>query len=161
MFRQLVLKKYKIKANFEYKIESEEGDIEIVAYDEDKKAGSLTITVQYVDSEKSEHSFPFGAYVEQPFFDDISDHEYVINIQDLSVEKEYQKKGIASELMKKGMAEIKSRYPNVPVYINASPYGGKANISLDALTNFYKKFGFKVLTKYSEYRNALLWRDKA
>lgn len=160
MFKQKVLKKYQINA-FQIEIEKDEGDIKFVATEDGEEAGSLTIAVQYLDSEKSEHSFPFGPYSEEPFFDDISKHEYVINIEDLSVEKEYQKKGVASELMKRGMAEIKSRYPNVPVYINASPYGGKSNISLEALITFYKKFGFKVLTKYSEHRNALLWRDKA
>lgn len=148
-----------LDTKIQYKTENEDDNLKIVAYAGNKKVGSLTVATQYVDDEESEYSYPFGAYVEEPFFEEITSHEYVINIEDLHIEKEYQKMGIASELMKRGMAEIKSRYSNVPVYINASPYGQGFNIGLDALIDFYKKFGFKVLKKYSQHRNALLWKD--
>ena len=161
MFKYLVLKKYEIKSSIQYKIDDEE-DLNVIAYDDNEtEIGSLTIQYQYVDDEKSEHSYPFGTYFEEPFFNDIISHGEVINIQDVHVEKEYQKQGIALELMKKGMAEIKSRYPNIPIYINASPYGNGGNMSLATLVNFYKKFGFKVLKEYSQHRNALLWKNKA
>jgi len=140
------------EAVYTYKLKQEDGDITIRAYDEAKKeAGSLTFLEEYVDDGT------FDPYEDQPFYEKISEHETVVNIRDLHVEPAYRSSGIASTLMKRALKAIKSRFSGVPIYINASPYG--ESLSLDTLVAFYTKFGFKVLKKYTEHRNALLWQD--
>lgn len=143
------------KSNYTYKEANTDDGVIISAFDEkNKKVGSITFIDQYVQ----EDGWPFDMYQDQPFYAKITDHEMVICIQDLSVLEQQRNKGIAGELMKRAMSSIKKKYSGFPIYINASPYG--ISISLESLISFYTKFGFKVLKRYPEYRNALLWRDK-
>lgn len=146
-----------VLAEYAYKRKQEDGDVLIKAYDVDKKeVGSITFAEEYVDDDGD---YPFGPYRDQPFFEKITGHEVVVNIRDLHVKPEHKGKGIASELMKRAMKAIKAKFSGVPIYINASPYGDSNNISLESLIAFYSKFGFKVLKRYVEHRNALLWHD--
>ena len=123
---------------YTYKLSNEDGDTVIRAYENKNQVGSLLFTGEYVE-EDGEH--PFGPYRDQPFFETICDHETVVNIQDLKVTPEHRSKGVASELMKRAMKAIKSKYPpNTPVYINATPYGSEKgkSIDLETLIEFYK-----------------------
>lgn len=145
------------EASYTYRAKKDDGDFLVKAYDEDKKeVGSITFAEEYVDDDGD---YPFGSYKDQPFFEKITSHEVVVNIRDLHVKPEHKGKGIAGELMKRAMKAIKAKFSGVPTYINASPYGDGNNIGLESLVAFYTKFGFKVLKRYVEHRNALLWRD--
>lgn len=139
-----------------FDLEDNEGDFEIVAYVGDETAGSVAVASEYVGG--GGDCYPFEPYQEEPFFKDICDHELVTSIQTLSVDDKFTGKGIATELMKRAMKEIKKRYSKFPVYINASPMGDV--VGLSDLVSFYKTYGFKLLKTYPEHRNALLWKDK-
>lgn len=137
----------------------EEDGLQVVATLKYQKAGELLIKGEYVNGEEDENSYPFGAYCDQPFFQDLLANEMVINIQHLEVEEEFRGQGVAKALMDRGMKEIKKKFPGDPIYINASPMGSGERISLDALIDFYKKYGFKELVRYPEHQNALLWKE--
>lgn len=147
-------KKLEVKAKFE--LEKTDDGFEILAYVDGEIAGNVTVTQEYIDS--GGECYPFQPYEDEPFYKDICDHESVTQISILSVEKEQTGKGIATELMKRAMKEIKKRYAGDPVYINASPMGDV--VGLSDLVSFYKTYGFKVLKTYPQHRNALLWKDK-
>lgn len=130
---------------------------EIIAYIDGEIAGNVIIVMEYVGS--GGDCYPFQPYEEEPFYKDICDHEEVVSIQTVEVLEKHGGQGIASELMSRAMKEIKKKYAGIPVYINASPMGDV--VGLDSLVKFYSSYGFKLLKKYPQWRNALLWKDKA
>jgi len=148
--------KLKEKAAIKFTRKESDGKLIIYAKDGDKNIGEVVIYDEYLDA--GGECWPFSPYEGEKFYEDICGYEVVVNIQHLKVEPEYRGEGLASQLMDKAMKHAKKRWPGEPAYINASPMGG--SISLEDLITFYKKYGFKVLKKYPEHRNALLWKDK-
>jgi GNAT superfamily N-acetyltransferase len=145
-------KKLAVKTSFV--MEPTDDGFEIVAYVKKEIAGNITVAMEYLESD----CYAFSPYKGEKFYDDICSNPEVINIQLLEVEDAYTGKGIASELMTRAMKEIKKKYAGMPVYINASPMGDV--VGLNDLISFYKKYGFKLLKTYPQYRNALLWKDR-
>jgi GNAT superfamily N-acetyltransferase len=150
------------KSKLQFKISDEEDQLYIRALDGKKDAGEILIAEEYIQEQEDDGScYPFDAYEDPKIWKKVCNNEMVINIQHLEVQPAYRGKGIATALMKLAMKEIKSRFSGYPIYINASPMGAETGLSFEPLVDFYKKFGFKVLKKYPEHRNALLWRDAA
>jgi GNAT superfamily N-acetyltransferase len=149
------------KSKIQLKTSEEEDELHIRAFDGKKEVGEIIMAQEYIQEEDGGGCYPFDAYEDPAVWEKVCDNEMVVNIQNLEVEPAYRGKGVATALMKLAMKEIKSRFKGYPIYINASPMGMEAGLSFEPLVDFYKKFGFKVLKKYPEHRNALLWRQTA
>ena len=152
----LLIDDFKKKKSVEFskpeKADGQDG-YQITATVNGKEAGKVIYDQEYCEDDYG----PFMPYKDEPFYDEINGNEVVIGIQHLEVEPEFRERGIAAELMKLAMADIKKRYKGLPVYINASPMGDA--LVLDDLVAFYKRYGFQVLKKYPAHRNALLWKN--
>ena len=93
---------------------------------------------------------------EYEFVDDISENElenldideddFISKIEDLRINDEYKGKGYAKLLMKEALNYIDENY-SYPIYLNASPMQSDGMLNLNQLTEFYKKFGFKVFKR--------------
>jgi GNAT superfamily N-acetyltransferase len=144
-----------LEAEVEYSVEENEDGFTISAMLGGKEVGTITVKQEYVGS--GGDGYPFEPYKAEPFYDEITDHDFVIAIDHLKVEPDQRGQGIGKALMDKAMQEIGNAYNGVPVYINASPMG--MDITLEKLIQFYQKEGFKLLKAYPQHRNALMWYD--
>lgn len=144
-----------------YEEDQEDNEHRIDALVDGKVIGHITFVTQPVDGDEDEPGFPFDAYKDagKKILKTLYAHEEVVNLQHLEVNKDFRKQGVAKELMTRALEAIKKHYSGEPIYINASPMGNV--MSLDTLVNFYTQYGFKVLKKYPEHRNALLWKESA
>lgn len=119
--------------------------------------GHIAVNQEYLGDDADEVPYFFEPYQNEPFYEKLVEHPYVTDITSLSVDRDYQRQGVAKYIYNLALKEIKKRYPDDPIFINASPLGG--DIELDDLIRFYQKAGFEVLKKYGQHRNAALWLD--
>lgn len=75
----------------------------------------------------------------------VSEGEPIGKIEHIEIDKKYQNQGYAKILMQKAINKAE-KIGWTPIYLNASPMG-QIGLSLDNLTNFYKKFGFEIFKK--------------
>lgn len=120
----------------QYKTETHEDGINIFAYYNNKKIGSITskILIEPYEYEFSEDMS------EDEFYDIYSDGE-IVKIEYLTVDDYYQGKGLATKLMNK-LLDTMHQKGYKQYYLNASPMGFKG-LPLEKLVKFYKKFGFR------------------
>ena len=138
-------------ANFKWTKERTDDGFEINVSDikTGDHVGNVIISQEYGEEQ-------FAPYEDRPFYNKLVDNEVTTNIQSLDVEDKYQGKGVATNIMNIAISEIKKQYPDDPVFCNASPMGD-SGLGFDELVRFYQKFGFKVLGKFPEYKNAALF----
>jgi len=75
----------------------------------------------------------------------LDEDDLITKIEHIEVDESLQGQGIGTGLMNRAIKEIIDNGYDF-VYLNASPMGNKG-LSLEALTNFYKKFGFNIIKK--------------
>ncbi len=155
-----LLEKKQDQSNIEYEVKDLSGEtgFEISALKDGEKVGRIIAAEEY-NGDSSDECFAFEPYKTEPFYDDVCSHESFVIIQLLEVDPEARGEGVATGLMQRSMKEIEKRFSGTPVFINASPMGTSGGMGLEALVQFYQKFGFKVLKKYPQFRNAALWRE--
>jgi GNAT superfamily N-acetyltransferase len=78
----------------------------------------------------------------------LDEDDFISKIEDIQVDKIQQGKGVGTELMDRVIKEVLETGHDF-VYLNASPMGNRG-LSLNDLTKFYEKFGFKVIKKQGE-----------
>lgn len=120
----------------EYKIETHEDGVKILAYYNNKKIGSVTSEILF---EPYEYEFSEDM-TEEEFYDIYSDDE-IVKIEYLAVDDYYQGKGLATKLTNK-LLDTMEQKGYKQYYLNASPMGFKG-LPLEKLVKFYKKFGFR------------------
>ncbi len=120
----------------QYKTETHEDGVKILAYYNNKKIGSITSEILF---EPYEYEFSEDMS-EEEFYDIYSDGE-IVKIEYLTVDDYYQGKGLATKLMNKLLDTMKQKGFD-QFYLNASPMGFKG-LQLKQLVKFYKKFGFR------------------
>lgn len=133
-------------------------EIDVFDVKNDELVGNITVVNEYVgDEDDVENSF-FMPYKDEPFIHKLMKHENVTDIRSLNVEENYRGQGVGKYIYNLALQEIKKRYPDAPVFINASPHGD-TDMALDDLIEFYTRAGFKVLKRYDQHRNATLWME--
>ena len=111
------------------------------------------------DDERTTISSPYGSVIvtettpRYEFSDDmnpeefeklgIDEDDFIAKIEHIAVDPEKMGQGIGTSLMQEAMKEI-ARKGMKYVYLNASPMGFDG-LRLPDLTEFYEKFGFKVI----------------
>lgn len=149
------------KERFKWTKETGDGDgfeINVKDVKSGKHVGNIAVVHEYVgDADDIDNSL-FMPYKDEPFIDKLLENEYVTDIRSLDVEPEYQGQGVAKYIYNLALQEIKKVWPDAPIIINASPMGDEG-LEFNDLIAFYKKAGFKVLKRFDEHRNALLWLD--
>lgn len=79
----------------------------------------------------------------------------VVKLEWLVVKNKYHGRGIASELIKHMLDDIKN-IGIKQIYLNASPISGYHGLEIEDLTTLYKKFGFKTIVDHGNNRLMLL-----
>ena len=88
-------------------------------------------------------------YLDDVYSEDELDNmdEIVTYIEHLEVKEQLRNKGYAKALMTETISYFKKN-GITNVYLNASPMGFEG-LDLEDLTNFYKKYNFKVIKEYN------------
>jgi ribosomal protein S18 acetylase RimI-like enzyme len=73
----------------------------------------------------------------------IDEDDWIAKIEHIEVNTANMGQGYGTALIEEAMKELSKRNVNY-IYLNASPMGFDG-LPLEALTNFYEKFGFKVI----------------
>lgn len=123
--------------NIKYKKDiSDEDNIGINAYLNNKKIGSVSMEIMY-DS----YGYEFDDVFDEDEFYELFTDDSIVKISHIVVDNEYKNSGVGSELMKRAMKLMKKE-GYTQFYLNASPMGSDG-LALDDLVAFYKKFGFE------------------
>ena len=125
---------------FNFKISREDENTTINAYFNGQTkvlAGSITFQSLFDDS----GWYWFEGLLSHEQYDDLFDGKNFIIIENVKVDKYFQKSGLGSELMTRAFDYIHKKTGAKLIVLNASPLG---DIPLEKLVSFYKKFGFKV-----------------
>ena len=70
-----------------------------------------------------------------------------VKLEHLEVHYKYRQSGYGKQLMDAVVKYVKSRGYNT-IYLIASPIGFEPKIDLESLSNFYKKYGFKIIKDF-------------
>jgi ribosomal protein S18 acetylase RimI-like enzyme len=85
-------------------------------------------------------------------FDKHFPHGGGAKLEHLEINPEYRNGGYGKQLMDAVVSYVKKRNTNT-LYLIAAPVGFEPRISLDALTNFYKKYGFNIVKDFGNARD--------
>ena len=128
---------YKLFDSYKFGTTQNDEYITLTVYDGENKIGSFMFHDQVADEEdwKFQDEIKYAGKL-----------DYYILIDEVTIDEYYQKSGIGTTLMKKGMALVKRKFPFIKtIVLNASPTGIR-KIPLPKLVEFYQKFGFKILS---------------
>lgn len=128
----------------EFKFTSKRSDesTSIIASFKGSLAGSITF------EEVINSWYWFEGIISQEKYEDMFEDVSHIIIENIKVDRHYQKSGLGTKLMTKALEYISKNSNAKIVVLNASPLDKNPNdinkISLQDLVKFYKKFGFNV-----------------
>ncbi len=141
---------------FHWKLEEENYGgfiIQVTEIKTGEEVGSISVEREDLDGDEPYFLEPYQG---EKFYDKMNKHQTITDIRHLDVEEKFQRQGVAKYIYNLAIQEIKKRWPDDPVFINASPMGD--DIELDDLIRFYRKAGLKVLKNFGD--NATLWSDE-
>lgn len=140
---------------FKWKYQETDGMLAIKVFDINtgEIAGSALINPVHSDS----YEYQFEDEQSLPEYEDLTANEYVTTLEHLEIDPEFRGKGLSKKILNLIMDKVKKRYPDYPIYLNASPMGANkdSGLNLTDLVELYKRVGFKVLKKYPD--NVTMW----
>ncbi len=145
------LKRYNqfIKESLNFEEEINEDEVYIKADLDGDYVG--TVHFQYVVS----GYFEFEDEMTEEEYNNLFPNDSFARIEALNVSDEYKGKGYGKELISRALKEIKKTGED-RVYLNANPMGF-SGLPINALVEFYKKFGFEVFVDdYTENKEMVL-----
>lgn len=121
-----------------FKVEKNEDGLDIIAFHNNLKIGSISIEFMY-----NPYEYEFEDVFDEETFNEIFPKDEIIKISHLVVNDKFKNQGIATTLMNKALSNMKKK-GYTQFYLNASPMG-YTGLNLSNLVGFYSKFGFKEL----------------
>jgi len=95
------------------------------------------------------------AIIDMQYYDDDGDYvDNVAKLEYLEVNRNFRDEGYGTKLMNAVVKYVKNRGYH-SIYLLASPIGFSPRLSLNALTNFYKKFGFTIIKDFGNAKDMI------